>query len=79
VAAILHVHAWMGGVPSTDVNYPCGTLELAKAVRDRLETTPDPGHAVIGLRNHGLTITGENLPEIFERVTPHLLRQVPMQ
>lgn len=79
VQAILHVHAWMGGVPSTDVNYPCGTLELATAVRDRLQAAPDPGHAVIGLRNHGLTITGEDLPEIFERVTPHLLRQVPMQ
>ncbi len=79
VGAILHVHAWMGGVLSTDVNYPCGTLELARAVRDRLETAADPGHAVVGLRNHGLTITGENLPEIFERVTPHLLRQIPMQ
>ncbi len=79
VGAILHVHAWMSGVPSTDVNYPCGTLELAEAVRDRLSTAADPGHAVVGLRNHGLTITGENLPEIFDRVTPHLLRQIPMQ
>lgn len=79
VGAILHVHAWMDGVPSTDVNYPCGTLELAQAVRERLQAAPDPGHAVVGLRNHGLTITGENLPEIFARVAPHLLRQVPMQ
>jgi hypothetical protein len=79
VGAILHVHAWMGGVPSTDVNYPCGTLELAQAVRDRLASASDPGHAVVGLRNHGLTITGENLPEIFARVTPFLLRQIPMQ
>jgi ribulose-5-phosphate 4-epimerase/fuculose-1-phosphate aldolase len=79
VGAILHVHAWMGDVVSTDVNYPCGTLELATAVRDRLAGMPDPGHAVVGLRNHGLTITGENLPEIFERVEGRLLRQVPMQ
>ena len=79
VGAILHVHAWMGGVPSTDINYPCGTLELARAVRDRLAEATDPGHAVVGLRNHGLTITGENLPEIFERVAPYLLRQVPMR
>jgi hypothetical protein len=78
VQAILHVHAWMDGVPSTDVNYPCGTLELAQAVRDRLAECPDPGHGVVGLRNHGLTITGESLPEIFARVGPHLLRQVPM-
>ena len=79
VGAILHVHAWMGGVPSTTVNYPCGTLELARAVADQLATLPDPGHGVVGLRNHGLTITGENLPEILARVTPHLLRQIPMQ
>ena len=79
VGAILHVHAWMDGVPSTDVNYPCGTLELARAVRDRLAAAPDPGHAVVGLRNHGLTITGESLPEIFARCAPRLLRQVPMR
>lgn len=79
VGAILHVHAWIEGVPSTDVNYPCGTVELAQAVRQQLEVAADPGHAVVGLRNHGLTITGENLPEIFARVTPHLLRQIPMQ
>lgn len=79
VGAILHVHAWMEGVPSTDINYPCGTRELAEAVRERLATAEDPAHAVVGLRNHGLTITGENLPEIFARVTPHLLRQIPMR
>jgi len=39
---------------------------------------PDPGHAIIGLKNHGLTITGESLEEIFDRVEPHILRQIPM-
>ena len=34
VGAILHVHAWMEGIPATDVNYPCGTQELAVAVAD---------------------------------------------
>jgi ribulose-5-phosphate 4-epimerase/fuculose-1-phosphate aldolase len=79
VGAILHVHAWMDGVPVTEVNYPCGTLELAQAVCARLEEASDPVHAAVGLRNHGLTITGEDLEEIFARVTPHLRRQVPMQ
>lgn len=79
VHAVLHVHAWMDGVPSTDVNFPCGTVELARAVRDLLKAAPDPVHAVVGLRNHGLTITGEDLDEIFARVTPRLLRQIPMQ
>ncbi len=79
VGAILHVHAWMEGIPSTEINYPCGTRELAEAVRLQVAAAPDPGHAVVGLKNHGLTITGTTLDEIFDRVTPRLLRQVPMQ
>src|SRR4029453_15980591 len=34
VGAILHVHAWMEGIAATDVNFPCGTQELAVAVAD---------------------------------------------
>ena len=78
VGAILHVHAWMKGIAATDVNYPCGTQELAIAVSDLVALEPDPGHAVIGLRNHGITCTGESLSEILDRVTPKVLRQVPM-
>ena len=78
VGAILHVHAWMEGIPATDVNYPCGTQELAIAVADLVALEPDPAHAVIGLRNHGLTCTGESLSEILDRVAPKVLRQVPM-
>jgi len=33
---------------------------------------------VIGLKNHGLTITGESLDEIFARIHGKILRQVPM-
>ena len=33
---------------------------------------------MIGLRNHGITATGENLTEILDRITPKILRQVPM-
>ena len=43
-----------------------------------MRAAPDPGHAVIGLKNHGLTITGESLDEILARVGPHIVRQVPM-
>ncbi len=78
VGAILHVHAWMEGIAATDVNYPCGTEELARAVADLLAREPDPQHAVIGLRNHGITATGESLPEILDRIEPRVLRQVPM-
>jgi ribulose-5-phosphate 4-epimerase/fuculose-1-phosphate aldolase len=78
VGAILHVHAWMEGIAATDVNYPCGTQELAVAVADLVAREPDPGRAVIGLRNHGLTCTGESLSEILDRVAPKVLRQVPM-
>ncbi|MEW6045063.1 MAG: class II aldolase/adducin family protein, partial [Bacillota bacterium] len=78
VGAILHVHAWMDGIRSTLVNYPCGTLELAQSVANLVREAPDPGRAVIGLRNHGLTITGPSLDEIFERIEGRLIRQVPM-
>jgi len=78
VGAILHVHAWVEGVPATEVNYPCGTEELAQNVADLLAAEPDPAHAIIGLRNHGITATGASLEEILDRIAPSLLPQVPM-
>jgi hypothetical protein len=78
VGAILHVHAWVEGVPATEVNYPCGTEELAQNVADLLAAEPDPAHAIIGLRNHGITATGASLEEILDRIAPKLLLQVPM-
>ena len=56
VGAIVHVHADRN-VPATEMNYPCGTLQLAQAVADLVSQADDPAHAVIGLKNHGLTIT----------------------
>lgn len=78
VGAILHLHAWMEGVPITRVNYPCGTLELAQEVSALVRQADDPTHAVIGLKNHGLTITGPSLDEIFARIEGRIVRQVPM-
>jgi len=78
VGAILHVHAWMEGIDSTEINYPCGTVELAGAVAQLARQAPDPGHAVVGQRNHGLTITGESLDEILDRIDGKLVRNVPM-
>ncbi len=78
VGAILHVHAWVDGVDATQVNFPCGTAELAESVAELVREAPDPAHAIIGLKNHGLTITGSDLDEIFERVEPHIQRHVPM-
>jgi hypothetical protein len=78
VGAILHIHAWMEGVPSTEFNYPCGTYELGQAVADIVREHDDPTRAVVGLRNHGLTITGESLDEIFDRIEGRLLQYVPM-
>jgi len=78
VGAILHVHGWVAGASSTEAVYPCGTAELALEVAELVRRAPDPGHAVIGLKNHGLTITGETLDEILQRVGPRILRQVPM-
>ena len=78
VGAILHVHAWVEGIAATDINYPCGTQELAESVAELIAKEPDPAHAVIGLRNHGITATGDTLSEILDRIEPKVLRQVPM-
>jgi len=78
VGAILHVHAWLAGVPSTEFNYPCGTYELGVAVADLVREADEPSRCVVGLKNHGLTITGRSLDEIFERIEGKLLRTVPM-
>jgi hypothetical protein len=78
VGGILHVHGWLAGATSTEAVYPCGTQELAFEVADLVRAAPDPGHAVIGLKNHGLTITGESLDEILQRVGHRILRRVPM-
>ena len=78
VGAIIHVHAWMDGIKSTHINYPCGTRELALAVADLIRQEPDPSRAVVGLKNHGVTITGHSLPELFERIEGKLISRVPM-
>jgi len=79
VGAILHVHGWIEDVASTDLNYPCGTLQLAAAVADMVRRAPDPSRTVVGLRNHGLTITGHSLDEIFDRVGSKIVSRVPME
>lgn len=78
VGAILHVHGWMDGIPSTDFNFPCGTRELGKAVADLVREADDPARCVVGLKNHGLTITGVSLDDIFERIDGRILPTVPM-
>lgn len=79
VGAIVHVHAWMDGVPVTPFNYPCGTRELAEAVARRVDEAEDPTRAVVGLKNHGLTITGRSLEGIFDRIEGRIRPQVPME
>jgi ribulose-5-phosphate 4-epimerase/fuculose-1-phosphate aldolase len=78
VGAILHVHAWMDGAPSTEFNYPCGTYELGISVADIVRESPVPRKALVGLKNHGLTIVGESMDEIFQRVEGKLYQPVPM-
>ena len=78
VGAILHVHAWVEGIEATEINFPCGTEELASSVARLVAAAPDPAHAIVGLRNHGITATGESLTEILDRIEPSLLPQVPM-
>jgi ribulose-5-phosphate 4-epimerase/fuculose-1-phosphate aldolase len=79
VGAILHIHAWVEDIDATEINYPCGTEELARSVSDLIDAAPDPAHAIVGLKNHGITATGESLGEILDRIQPRLLLQVPME
>jgi ribulose-5-phosphate 4-epimerase/fuculose-1-phosphate aldolase len=78
VGAIIHVHAWMEGIPSTQIQYPCGTLQLAESVAELVAASPEPTRAVIGQRNHGMTITGPDLADILARIEGRLLPRVPM-
>ena len=48
VGAILHVHAWVDGIAATEINYPCGTAELAdgrRRPRARAPTRRTPSSA----------------------------------
>jgi ribulose-5-phosphate 4-epimerase/fuculose-1-phosphate aldolase len=47
-------------------------------VADLVSKAPDPGRAVVGLRNHGITVTGPSLEEILDRIEPKVLREIPM-
>jgi ribulose-5-phosphate 4-epimerase/fuculose-1-phosphate aldolase len=79
VGAIVHIHAWWKDpIPSTEMNYPCGTYELAREVAELVRHEADPSRAVVGLKNHGLTITGHSLEEIFQRIDGMIVPQVPM-
>ncbi|HEY8449784.1 MAG TPA: class II aldolase/adducin family protein, partial [Bacillota bacterium] len=52
--------------------------ELAQAVAELVRQADDPARAVIGLKNHGLTITGTSLTDIFERIEGKIRKNVPM-
>ncbi len=78
VGAIVHAHAWIDGVLCTRQNYPCGTIELAEEVLELLNKTDDPASTAVGLKNHGLTITGRSLAEIFEKFSHKLVTEVKM-
>lgn len=78
VGAIVHIHAWIDGVEATECNFPCGTIELAESVANLVCKADNPSQAIIGLKNHGLTITGYDLDDIFARIEGQVVRRVPM-
>ncbi|MDR5570099.1 hypothetical protein [Paenibacillus larvae] len=51
---------------------------MAQAVSELINRSEDPARAIIGLKNHGLTITGPNLDDIFQRIEGRIVGQVPM-
>jgi ribulose-5-phosphate 4-epimerase/fuculose-1-phosphate aldolase len=76
--AIVHVHAWIDDVLCTAQSYPCGTSELAENVVELMKKTSSPERTEIGLKNHGLTITGPDIKDIFGRIQGRLRINVPM-
>ena len=52
--------------------------QVYERVADLVRAAPDPSKAVVGPKNHGLTITGHSLDEIFARIDGHIVRAVPM-
>ena len=79
IGALIHIHAWVEGVVSTTVNYPCGTIEMGQAMSDLLDQDPHPESTIIGLKNHGITATGPNFPDILARLADRVRPTVPMQ
>jgi ribulose-5-phosphate 4-epimerase/fuculose-1-phosphate aldolase len=79
IGAIIHIHAWVEGVATTTVNYPCGTIEMGEAMAALLDRDPHPERTIIGLKNHGITATGPNFPDILGRLEGRVRRTVPMQ
>ena len=77
VGAILHVHAWMEGIPATDVNYPCGTQELAIAVRPRRAQARSRARGDRASKPW-LDLHRRHPLGGADRVAPKVLRQVPM-
>jgi ribulose-5-phosphate 4-epimerase/fuculose-1-phosphate aldolase len=78
IGAIVHVHAWIDNVMCTTQTYPCGTFELAENVVELLKKTSSPERTEVGLKNHGLTITGPDIKDIFSRISGRLKTNVPM-
>ena len=63
VGAILHVHGWINGVPSTEFNYPCGTRELGQAVADMIRRGGGSEPLVRGTQNRASRSPGTSLDE----------------
>ena len=78
IGAMIHIHAWVEGVRTTEVNYPCGTVEMGGAMSNLFEAEEHPEETVIGLKNHGITATGPDFPSILRRLEGRVLNKVPM-
>ena len=79
IKAMMHLHGWVPDIPVTAFNYPCGTREVGEEISHLLDKEPDPGRAIIGMRNHGITATGPSFHDIIARLEGRIRRQVPMK
>ena len=72
IGAMIHIHWFVDGIVYTDEHYPCGTIELCESTLDGLKQTDDPQRTILGLANHGIIVTGNDLEDCWAQIEAKL-------
>ena len=72
IGGMIHIHWFVDGIVYTDEHYPCGTIELCESTLDALRLTEDPTRTILGLANHGILVTGNDLEDCWAQIEAKL-------
>ena len=78
VGAIVHVHAWIPASRRPSSTSPAAPPSWRRRSPTSSAARPIRAARSSGLKNHGLTITGPSLDDIFTRIEPVIETQIPM-